>query len=422
MTKHHAAVTSLLLLLLAVAPTSQTTQPTGTTGTAGTKVFTNLRLVDGTDAAPVDAASIVVQNGRVLAAGPAARVVAPPGAERIDLGGRSVIPGLINAHGHVNDADRDLRTYAAYGVTTVFSLGGEAPPVFAARAAQDVPTLNRARVFVSGPVLTPDSPEQARTMVAGVAAQKVDFVKIRVDDNLGTTPKMPPDVYRAVIDEAHTRGLRVAVHLFYLADAKSVLDAGADLIAHSVRDLDADPALVASLKQKGICLCPTLMREVSTYVYESTPPFFSDPLFLAHADKQQVAMLQEPARQEAMRKSPSAQRYKTALEVASRNVKRLSDAGIPIAMGTDTGPAGRFQGYFELMELELMVKAGLTPKQVLAAATRDAARCMKVDRDLGTIEAGKWADFVVLDGDPLVNISNTKRINAVYIAGNRVPR
>ena len=162
--------------------------------------------------------------------------------------------------------------------------------------------------------------------------------------------------------------------------------------------------------------------EVSTYVYESTPPFFSDPLFLAHADKQQVATLQEPARQEAMRKSPSAQRYKTALEVASRNVKRLSDAGIPIAMGTDTGPAGRFQGYFELMELELMVKAGLTPKQVLAAATRDAARCMKVDRDLGTIEAGKWADFVVLDGDPLANISNTKRINAVYIAGNRVPR
>ena len=419
MTKHHAAVTSLLLLLLAEAPTSQTAQ---STGTAGTKVFTNLRLVDGTDAAPVGAASIVVQNGRVLAAGPAARVVAPPGAERIDLGGRSVIPGLINAHGHVNDADRDLRTYAAYGVTTVFSLGGEAPPVFAARAAQNVPTLNRARVFVSGPVLTPDSPEQARTMVAGVAAQKVDFVKIRVDDNLGTTPKMPPDVYRAVIDEAHTRGLRVAVHLFYLADAKSVLDAGADLIAHSVRDLDADPALVASLKQKGICLCPTLMREVSTYVYESTPPFFSDPLFLAHADKQQVTTLQEPARQEAMRKSPSAQRYKAALEVASRNVKRLSDAGIPIAMGTDTGPAGRFQGYFELMELELMVKAGLTPKQVLAAATRDAARCMKVDRDLGTIEAGKWADFVVLDGDPLANISNTKRINAVYIAGNRVPR
>jgi imidazolonepropionase-like amidohydrolase len=413
MNKRHAAITSLLLLLSAAAPTSQS---------AGTRVFTNLRLVDGTEAAPVGGASIVVQNGRVLAAGPAARVSVPSGAERIDLGGRTVIPGLINAHGHVNDAARDLKTYAAYGVTTVFSLGGELPPVFAARASQNVPTLDRARVYLSGPVLTPSSPEEARTMVAGVAAQEVDFVKIRVDDNLGTTPKMPPDVYRAVIDEAHKRKLRVAVHLFYLADAKSVLDAGADLIAHSVRDLDVDSAVIATLKAKGVCLCPTLMREVSTFVYESTPPFFSDPLFLAHSDKAQVATLQEPARQEAMRKSTSAQRYKAALEVASRNVKRLSDAGIPIAMGTDTGPAGRFQGYFELMELELMVKAGLTPKQVLAAATREAARCMKVDRDLGTIEAGKWADFVVLDADPLVNISNVKQINAVYIAGNRVPR
>ncbi len=413
MNKRHAAITSLLLLLSAAAPTSQS---------AGTRVFTNLRLVDGTEAAPVGGASIVVQNGRVLAAGPAARVSVPAGAERIDLGGRTVIPGLINAHGHVNDAARDLKTYAAYGVTTVFSLGGELPPVFAARASQNVPTLDRARVYLSGPVLTPSSPEEARTMVSGVAAQEVDFVKIRVDDNLGTTPKMPPDVYRAVIDEAHKRKLRVAVHLFYLADAKSVLDAGADLIAHSVRDLDVDSAVIATLKAKGVCLCPTLMREVSTFVYESTPPFFSDPLFLAHSDKAQVATLQEPARQEAMRKSTSAQRYKAALEVASRNVKRLSDAGIPIAMGTDTGPAGRFQGYFELMELELMVKAGLTPKQVLAAATREAARCMKVDRDLGTIEAGKWADFVVLDADPLVNISNAKQINAVYIAGNRVPR
>ncbi len=413
MNKRHAAITSLLLLLAAAAPRSQP---------AGTRVFTNLRLVDGTDAAPVGGASIVVQNGRIVAAGPASRVTVPTGAERIDLGGRTVIPGLINAHGHVNDAARDLKTYAAYGVTTVFSLGGEAPPVFAARASQNVATLDRSRVFVSGPVLTPDSPEQARTMVADVAAQNVDFVKIRVDDNLGTTSKMPPEVYRAVIDEAHKRGLRVAVHLFYLADAKSLLDAGADLIAHSVRDLDADPALMAAFKAKGVCLCPTLMREVSTFVYEATPPFFADPLFLAHSDKAQIATLQEPARQEAMRKSPSAQRYKAALEVASRNVKRLSDAGVPIAMGTDTGPAGRFQGYFELMELELMVKAGLTPKQTLAAATRDAARCMKVDKDLGTLETGKWADFVVLDADPLVNISNTKRINAVYIAGNRVPR
>jgi imidazolonepropionase-like amidohydrolase len=162
------------------------------------------------------------------------------------------------------------------------------------------------------------------------------------------------------------------------------------------------------------------MREVSTFVYESTPDFFSDPLFLKHANPEWVATLKEPARQEAMRSSATAQRYKAALEVASRNLKRLADGGVPIALGTDTGPTGRFQGYFELMELELMVKAGLTPRQALAAATRDAARCMKIDRDLGTLEAGSWADFVVLDADPLSNISNVRRISAVWIAGNKV--
>ena len=386
------------------------------------KAFTGLTLIDGTDRAPVTNATIVVRGGRIIAVGPAARTTIPDGAERIALDGKTVIPGLINVHGHVNDAARDLRVYAAHGVTTVFSLGGEQPPVFAARASQETPALDRSRVFVSGPVLTPRTPEEARTQVRGVADQRVDFVKIRVDDNLGTTPKMPPEVYRAVIDEAHRQGLRVAVHLFYLADAKAILAAGGDLIAHSVRDAEVDAELIAALKTKGVCVSPTLMREVSTFVYESTPDFFGDPLFLKYADTAWVSQLLQPARQQAMRTNATAQRYKVALDVASKNVKRLSDAGIPIAMGTDTGPTGRFQGYFELMELELMVKAGLTPRQALIAATRDAARCMKADRDLGTLEPGKWADFVALDASPLTDIANVKRIAGVWIAGNRVPR
>jgi imidazolonepropionase-like amidohydrolase len=212
------------------------------------------------------------------------------------------------------------------------------------------------------------------------------------------------------------------VHLFYLEDAKAVLDAGADLIAHSVRDTEVDAALIAALKQRNVCVCPTLMREVSTFVYESTPSWFSDPLFLKHVDAQTVAQLKEPARQEAMKNSKSAQRYKVALDMASRNLKKLSDAGVTIAMGTDTGPPARFQGYFELMELELMAKAGLTPRQVLTSATRDAARCMKLDREVGTLEANKWADFVALDADPLANISNTRKIADVYVAGNKVAR
>jgi imidazolonepropionase-like amidohydrolase len=388
---------------------------------APVKAFTGLTLIDGTERPPMPKATIVVQDGRVVRIGPAARVAIPPEAQRIALDGKFVMPGLINAHGHVNTV-RDLSTYAAYGVTTVFSLGGDQPVVFAARDHQATPALNRSRVFVAGPVLTPATPSEARTLVQGVAAQKADIVKIRVDDNLGTTQKMRPEVYRAVIDEAHRLGLRVAAHLFYLADARDLLAAGADFIAHSVRDNVVDKEFISALKSSGVCYCPTLMREVSTFVYESTPEFFADPLFLAHANQEWVATLKEPARQDAMRRSATAQRYKTALDVASRNLKRLADAGIPIAMGTDTGPTGRFQGYFELMELELMVKAGLTPRQALTAATRDAARCMKVDGQLGTLERGKWADFVVLDADPLANISNVRRISSVWIAGNNVAR
>jgi imidazolonepropionase-like amidohydrolase len=407
--------TAVCALLLAThAAAAQTAAPV-------VRAFTGLTLIDGTDRPPVPNATLVVRDGRVVAAGPARAVRIPDGAERVPLDGKTVIPGLVNAHGHVTDV-ANLRTYAAYGVTTVFSLGDEPPAIFAARDAQATPSLDRARVFVAGPVLAPKTPEEARAQVADLAARKVDVVKIRVDDNLGTTPKMAPEVYRAVIGEAHRRGLRVAVHLFYLADAKAVLAAGADLIAHSVRDADVDAELIAALKARGVCVVPTLMREVSTFVYGETPDFFSDPLFVAHANPEWVMMLQDPARQAATRASPTARRYREALAVASRNVKRLSDAGVPLAMGTDTGPTGRFQGYFELMELELMVKAGLTPRQALAAATRGAARCWRRDRELGTLEPGRWADFVALDADPLADISNVRKIASVWIAGNRVER
>jgi imidazolonepropionase-like amidohydrolase len=181
--------------------------------------------------------------------------------------------------------------------------------------------------------------------------------------------------------------------------------------------------LIAALTARNVCVSPTLMREVSTFVYESMPPFFSDPDFLKHADAQQVARFKDPKVQEAMRTSASAQRYKSALEVAMRNLKKLSDAGVGIAMGTDsgTGLPGRFVGYFEWMELEMMAKAGLTPPRILASATRDAARCLKLEQELGTLEPGKWADFVVLDADPLANISNIRKIDSVWIAGKRIP-
>ena len=326
----------VILLLAAGQVAAQQTAP---------KAFTGATLIDGTDRAPIPNATILVLDGRVAAAGPASSVKIPAGVERVALDGKTVIPGIVNAHGHVNGPN-DLSTYAAYGVTTVFSLGGEPASVFAARAEQNTPTLKRARVFVAGPVLDPKTPEEARTQVADVLAQKVDIVKIRVDDNLGTTSKMTPEVYRAVIDEAHKRGARVATHLFYLADAKSLLAAGSDFVAHSIRDTSVDAELIAALKKRGVCVSPTLMREVSTFVYESRPSFFADPLFTSRVDASVIKALEDPARQKAIRESQSARQYKAALDVASRNVRKLADGGVTIAMGTDTGPPMRFQGYF----------------------------------------------------------------------------
>jgi imidazolonepropionase-like amidohydrolase len=398
------------------------------------RAFLGARVIDGTDRAPIDNATILVKDGRVAAVGPAARVTVPAGAERIMVNGKTIIPGLVNAHGHVGNTvgleqghysaenvARDLLTYARYGVTTVFSLGDDQQAGIDARDAQRTPALNRARLFVAGPVLAPKTPGEAIKLVDADAAMKVDIVKIRVDDNLGTTSKMAPEIYQAVIDQAHKRNLRVAVHLFYLDDAKAVLDAGADFVAHSIRDKDVDEAVVNMLKRRNVCYCPTLTRELSTFVYETTPAWFSDPLFAKYADPQTVGQLRQPARQEQMKNSRSAQRYKVALDQASRNLKKLADGGVTIAMGTDTGPPARFQGYFELMELEMMAKAGLTPSQVLLAATRDAARCQKLD-ELGTLEPNKWADFVVLDADPLADISNVRKISDVYVAGNKIDR
>lgn len=403
----------------------------------GLKAFVGARLFDGTGRGVVPNAVLLVRNGRVVSAGPATRIRVPLDAERIDVAGRTIIPGLVNTHGHVGEtlgltASADNATsanvaaqvalYARYGITTIVSLGGDHQAGFDFRNSQNTVALDRSRLYVAGPVLDPKTVFEARAQVAEVAALGVDVVKIRVDDNLGTTPKMPVPVYQAVIDEAHKRKLRVAVHLFYLEDAKSVVSSGADFIAHSVRDQMVDDELIRMLKARGVCVCPTLTREVSTYVYENPPAFFSDPFFRREADPSVLQQLQEPARQEAMRNSPAAARYKEALGVAMRNLKRLSEQGVRIAFGTDSGPPARFQGYFEHMELELMARAGLTPTQILLSATGDAARCAHLADQVGGLTTGRWADFIVLDADPLTDILNTRTINSVWIAGNRVER
>ena len=404
--------------------------------TPGLNAFVGARIIDGTGDAVVEDGVLIVRDGRIEAVGSQGTVTVPADAEQVDVSGRTIMPGLINAHGHVNNirglesvdfteaqVESQLGVYARYGVTTVFSLGGDGPESIAVRDRQRTDLdLNEARLFVAGNIPTGPSPEEAVEQATAAADMGVDILKIRVDDNLNParSQKMSPETYQAVIDTAHERGLRLAAHLYYLEDAKGLLEAGADLLAHSVRDEEVDQDLITLLRDSGVCYCPTLMREVSTFVYESRPEWFDDEFFTKETDPAVIAALDsEEWRQRSS--SRNAQIYKAQLEVAKRNLKTLSDAGIPIAMGTDTGPAARFQGYFEHGELELMVEAGLTPMQAIVAATSDAARCMEVDADLGSIEAGKWADFLVLGANPLDDIANTHSLESVYIAGNAVP-
>jgi imidazolonepropionase-like amidohydrolase len=422
----------LLAALLALASAA----PVARQSAAGAvTAFTNARVIGGTGHPEVMNAVIVVRDGRIVSIGPASSVHPPAGARIVDLGGKFAMPGFISAHSHVSDVNgmqprayteantlRQLSLFARYGVTSVWSLGGEQAPAFKLRDAQQSASLDRARIWVAGDVIAATTTDEARARVAEVAAMKPDVIKIRVDDNLGTTTKMSPAVYRAVIDEAHSRKLRVAAHIFYLADAKDLIRAGVDVIAHSVRDRDVDDEFINLMRARDIPYCPTLTRELSTFVYESTPAFFSDPFFQAGADPAVVASLNEPARQQAMRASKSAQGYKAALPVASRNLKRLSDMGIGIAMGTDTGASPeRFQGYFEHLEMEMMAQAGMTPAAVLRSATLGAAQAMRAP-GVGALAPGAWADFVVLDRDPRQDIRNTRSIGSVWVAGNEVKR
>jgi len=402
---------------------------------ANVEAFVGGRIFDGTRGAVVEKGTLVVTDGRVTAVGPSDKVKPPKGAQTFDVAGKTIVPGFVNSHAHVSDVystnagaytdenvDRQLRLFARYGITTIFSLGGEEAPAFKARDSQSTPSLDRARIFVAGKVIVGKTPEDARRMVDQVADTKPNYIKIRVDDNLGTSQKITPDVYRGVIDEAHKRGFRLFVHMYYLDDAKDLLRAGADFIAHSVRDKEVDDEFVSLMKQRNICYTPTLTREISTFIYQDTPSFFQDPFFLKEADPNVLGQLKDPKYQENMRKSKQAKAYQAALPTAERNLKKLSDAGVPIALGTDSGvTANRFEGYFEHVEMQMMAESGMSPQKILLAATGDSARCMQAN-DIGTLEPGKWADFLVMQKNPLDDIHNTKTLESVWIAGNQVKR
>lgn len=382
-------------------------------GSSDAVVFEGARVIVG-DGGVIEDAVFVVEDGRFSAVGAAGEVEAPAGAAHMDLAGKTVMPAIVNAHIHLA-SDRETRTdqlrhYAYYGQSMLVSLGlDEGETAFEMRGET---VADGARSQSAGRGITSQEPgrsevphwvtteEEARAAVRELAADRVDIVKIWVDDRSGQYERLSAELYEAVIDEAHANGLRVTAHVFTLDDAKGLLRAGVDAFAHGIRDMDVDDELVALwLERPNVVLVPNLpapgVAEDMGWLAGSVPA--------AQVELMQTNSFDRPELQEFF-------------GIQARNLNRLSQEGITISFGTDgSSPWAAHQ------ELADMVRSGMSPADVLVAATSTSAEFVGID-DLGTVATGKSADFIVLDANPLDDITNTRMIDAVYLRGAAMDR
>ena len=382
--------------------------------TSGVTVFEGARLIVGDGSEPIEDAVFIVENDRFTAVGRSGELDVPPGAARVDLTGKTVTPAIIDTHKHLADTREalvdQLQHFAYYGVGVATSLGrdvGEMP-----LEVREAIIPNAARFRTAGIGITGEEPgrseipywitneAEARTAVQEQAARRVDLVKIWVDDRDGMYQKLTPALYGAVIDEAHEHNLRVTAHIFALEDAKGLLRAGIDAFAHGIRDRDIDEeALTLFRERPNVVLVPNLPdRGVAVDL-----GWLSETLSTEELERLQAAATDRPAAQETF-------------GVQARNLAKLHAAGVRIAFGTDGGAPWNAS-----LEMEDMVAAGMTPAEVIEAATRNSADLLQLT-DVGTVETGKSADFIVLDANPLDDITNMRQIASVYLRGTAVDR
>ncbi len=417
-----------------------------------TIVLAHVRLIDGTGAPARENVFIAIRDGKIIGITKDGTDV-PRLARVIDYAGKTVMPGIINAHGHLalvcgteNSATcytrenviAELRQYERFGVTSMLSLGVNRDLIYEVRAEQRAGQLDGATVYSAdrgigvpdgAPPLPhapdqlyqPKTPDEARANVDAMASRHADFVKIWVDNMHGSKPSMDPAVYRAVIEEAHRDKLPVAAHMYYLADAKSLVADGVNVLAHSVRDQAMDEALLSAMKQHGVYYIPTLTVDWSFFGFAENSKWKTDRFLQKAASPALLeALAGEAARQKVAQDAHLAQ-HKKDLAMDQENLKLAFDAGVKVGFGTDSGamPA-RVPGFAEHQELAMMVQAGLTPMQAIQCATRTNAELLGIDKTTGTLAVGKQADLIVLDGNPLDDIYNTQKIAAVWHGGREV--
>lgn len=375
-------------------------------------VFEGARLLTG-EGEVIEDAVFVVSDDEFTSVGAAGDVTIPDGASRVDLAGKTVMPAIVNAHIHLaNDREEralQLRHMAYYGAGTVLSLGLDEGDV--AFDMRGVSVEDGARSLTAGQGITAPEPgrsevpywvttaDEARSAVQELAARNVDMVKIWVDDRGGQYERLSPELYGAVIDEAHQNELKVAAHIFRLEDAKGLLRAGVDAFAHGIRDEDVDDEVVSLwLERPDVVLVPNLPG----------PGVPVDLSWITTVPADELAEMQA-----GQQERPQAQE---AFGIQARNLDRLDEEGIAIAFGTDGSTPWAVH-----LEMEDMVRSGMDPGDVIVAATSTSARLLELD-DVGAVAPGRSADFVILDANPLDDITNTRAIDAVYLRGEAIDR
>jgi len=424
-----------------------------TVAAAQTTLYEGASLIRGDGTPAIEDSAFIVQNGTITRVGRAEDVKAPAGATRIDLTGKTVMPTLIDIHTHTgfqkgatyvpqnygrDTIVADLNRALYFGVSTVVSEGidpGDA--AFRIRDDQAAGRLVGARLFTAGrgmgaPNAGPGADtykgiayditteEEGRRAVRELAARKVDFIKIWVDDRNGRAPELSPPLYRAIIDEAHKHSVRVNAHVFYLADAKGLVAAGIDGFTQLVRDKDMDDELVQAIVKGRVVIMPTLQnaeRGRNTDPPPTLAAWLNGPARDAIEPDLVAKILAGYSGRTAAQASAARERY----AILQRSLKKLTDAGARIVLGGDTGLQDDPFGFAEHRELELMVEAGMTPMQAIVAATSRGADYLRL-RNTGILAPGKQADFIVLNANPLDDITNTRRIAQVFVRGRAVQR
>lgn len=418
-------------------------------------LYEGARLIIGDGSPAIEQGVILVERGVIAQIGSLAAVKAPAGVRRVDLSGKTVMPALIATHVHpgfqrgttyvkdnytrdtvLNDLNRALY----FGISVVQSQGIESGDLmYDMRADQQQGKLDTARLMIAGrgigsPNAGPGgaayagiayevtTQAESRDAVRELAARKVDSIKIWVDDRNGRAPKLPAPLYRVIIDEAHVRGIPVIAHVFYHEDAVDLVDAGVDGFAHLVRDKVMDDALIATMVKRGTYAMGNLSFPRRS-TYPAVPPWLAagDPMTRLLSESVSAPVLARMRGYFAKRDAKSVEGARERYKILEQSMAKLSQAGAKLILGADTGLEDHLFGMAEQLELQAMVDAGMTPAQGIVAATSRAAEFLRLAKK-GSLRSGYDADFLVLDANPLDDITNTRRIARMVINGAEIDR